>query len=104
MHDDETDDYLSLFCTPSPLGIEEDYFRFFSSKPKESFMSNLKNKYIIGSVTSSGVVSFSANPKEHTDQVAAFKEAERLARENPNKEFIVAKIVGQVTTQSVVWR
>lgn len=49
---------------------------------------------IIGSVTDSGLVSFSANPAIHVDAEAARSEAKRLASQNPGKMFIMAKLVG----------
>ena len=49
---------------------------------------------IVGSVTDTGLVSFSTNPVIHVDATAARSEAKRLANQNPGKMFIMAKLVG----------
>ena len=59
--------------------------------------------YIIGSVTGESV-SFATTPKVHLSKTDAQAEAERLARANPGKEFILVKVEGRVKVNGVQWK
>lgn len=58
-------------------------------------------KFIIGTIDGQ-TVSFSNTPRVHESYQQVTDEAERLARSNPSKTFIVAKLIEQVTVNEVV--
>ena len=61
----------------------------------------MNENYIVGSITN-GEYSFSRKPAKHSNLRSAELEAERLAKSNPGKKFIVARLVSAFETQSVV--
>lgn len=63
----------------------------------------VSGSYIIGSVAGEQV-SFNTNPKVHGNKVDAQAEAERLARANPGKEFLLVRVEGRVKVDGVQWR
>lgn len=58
--------------------------------------------YIVGSVTSGGV-SFSSNPKIHSNEASARAECERLASTNKGKTFMYVEIKGAVKASGFSW-
>jgi hypothetical protein len=59
--------------------------------------------YIIGSRTVTNNISFATAPKVHDSETSAKREAERLAKANPGKKFVVVQIVGEVVSGGVSW-
>ena len=57
--------------------------------------------WIVGSINQ-GDLSFSNNPRQHGREAAEI-EATRLARLNPGKTYVVAKIEKKVTADLVKW-
>lgn len=68
---------------------------------KEKIME--RGNYLIGSITNNGGISFAEYPKVHKNQTDAKIEAERLARLNPSKKFLVVMVAGTVIAQGVQW-
>lgn len=65
--------------------------------------TQVTGKFIIGS--RQGVrMSISSEPKIHTNVNEAKQEAERLARLDPAKAFVVLAVVGEVQAQGIAWR
>ena len=64
---------------------------------------NEMGKFIIGSKSQNGF-SFAQAPVIHNTEAEAKAEAERLARNNAGKTFVVMKVVGEVVANSVVWK
>lgn len=60
------------------------------------------DKFIIGTRDGEGF-SVSTRPHIHLSLHEARQEAERLAKTNPNKKFVVMKIEGQVVASGVTW-
>ena len=58
--------------------------------------------YIVGSVTNGGV-SFSSNPKVHTNEASARTECERLASSYKGKTFMYVEIKGTVKASGFDW-
>lgn len=58
--------------------------------------------WIIGTITN-GQFSISATPKIHPNSTAASVEAERLAKEFPNKVFVKLKVDGMVRAAGIQW-
>ena len=56
------------------------------------------NQFIIGSVDSSGIVSFAANPTLHYSAGLARQECKRLATKNPGKTFVFVQLRGAERT------
>lgn len=56
------------------------------------------NQFIIGSVDSSGNVSFAANPTLHYSAGLARQECKRLAIKNPGKTFVFVQLRGAERT------
>ena len=63
----------------------------------------VSGSYIIGSVSGESI-SFATTPKIHTNKNEAQAEAERLARSNPGKEFLLVRVEGRVKVDGVQWR
>lgn len=59
-------------------------------------------KFIVSSVID-GVHSISTKPVYHDTEAAAKREAERLAKLSPNKEFVVFKRIASVKATGVTW-
>ena len=67
-------------------------------------LSDNKGKFIIGSANKvSGEMSMSANPRVHKTMQEAMQEAERLAKLDQTKKFIIFTIGRNVTVDGVVW-
>lgn len=85
--------------------IPEKDFEVIKKEPNE--MQNLKNgDIIIGSqLKAGGAVSFSSSPKVQPNIIVANQEAERLAKMNTEKKFVVVKVMGvaSVPTPGVKW-
>lgn len=62
-----------------------------------------KGQFIIGSLSNAGL-SVAREPSRHSTQEKAAAEAERLARLDTSKEFVVLQVVGSVRVNSVVWK
>ena len=58
--------------------------------------------FIVGSISDVGL-SISKEPKEHATAVIAKREAERLAKSDGSKEFVVLQVVGTVKAVGVTW-
>lgn len=58
--------------------------------------------FIVGSIADVGL-SISKEPKEHATAVIAKREAERLAKSDDSKEFVVLQVVGTVKAVGVTW-
>lgn len=82
--------------------FHEDNGYFIFNERKGNMSKFNKGSYIIGSVVGDSL-SFSQFPKVHTDLVSVKQEAERLAKVNPGKEFIVVQIAGKVQAVGVAW-
>jgi hypothetical protein len=50
--------------------------------------------FIVGSIDSSGVLSFSPRPVVHSSETGAAAEADRLSKINPNKTFVWVQLRG----------
>lgn len=65
------------------------------NKQAEDLLTNIpKGIFMIGSVDTQGVVSFSPNPVLHPTTETARAECKRLAMNNPGKAFIFVKVSG----------
>ena len=84
--------YLNRFAEP-------EVNKFVQQIQKDSIVSN---GYIIGSVVGANY-SFSTTPKIHATLSLAKAEAERLAKGNTTKRFVVVKIEGTVQATGVAW-
>lgn len=51
-------------------------------------------RYIVGSLSDTGDVSFATNPTTHTSGSDARSECKRLAKQNPGRTFIFVQLVG----------
>lgn len=88
------------------------YGEFVNTAQGESNMDpdDLKNRegiFIIGSTRSDGSLSFSSSPVQHNTWASAQAEADRLARTNPGKEFVVFRRAGSCSTvpvPQVTWK
>lgn len=76
-------------------------FRYVREELKEKMME--RGNYLIGSIASDGRISFADYPKYHRKQDEAKIEAERLAKANPGKTFIVVMVAGTVVSTGVQW-
>lgn len=76
-------------------------FQYVREDLKEKMME--RGNYLIGSVASDGRISFADYPKYHRKQDEAKVEAERLAKANPGKTFIVVMVAGTVVSTGVQW-
>lgn len=63
----------------------------------------VSGSYIVGSVAGESI-SFATTPRVHPTKAEAATEAERLARANPGKEFLLVKVEGRVKVDGVQWR
>ena len=62
---------------------------------QNDFIQAIKNRnYIIGSVTSTGTLSFADNPIKHTDPMSARAEVQRLSRLNRGKMYLFVELAG----------
>lgn len=59
--------------------------------------------FIIGSIGPNGL-SFANHPMVHGDSLSAKMEAERLAKTNQGKKFVVVEVKGIAEVANVVWR
>lgn len=50
--------------------------------------------YIVGSIDTTGVLSFSPRPVVHPSEASASTEADRLSKLNPNKTFVWVQLRG----------
>lgn len=106
------DEDYSIFVRPRQ---GQSWFYYVGSKPseKENIMQQrrvdmTKNEvrtgtFIVGSISSAGEISFSSTPRVHETHQEARLEAERLAKNNPGKEFLVSEIKGRVRANAVNW-
>jgi hypothetical protein len=71
----------------------------------ENEMQNLKKgDLIIGSqLKAGGAISFAKEPKVQPNFIIASGEAERLAKLDPAKKFVVVEVKGVCSVQSTIW-
>lgn len=82
-----------------PIGS---YITIDTSIKKEDTL--VKGDLIIGSIhKTTGALSFSANPKVQPNFLTASQEAERLAKLNTEKKFVVVEVKGIVSVNNVAW-
>lgn len=62
-----------------------------------------RGDFIVGSIGVNGL-SFANHPKIHKDSLSAKLEAERLAKTNQGKKFVVVEVKGVVEVANVVWQ
>lgn len=123
-----TNRYGDRYFTLNGVKYKEDYIknlarpkfeawmanRFWAAKCQKSvngFTESVKSvaadiastvRLIIGSEVN-GVLSFSSNPKIHRSWDSAKAEAERLARTNVGKRFVIAELKASVVVGGVNW-
>ena len=68
-----------------------------------STMTGVSKGFIVGSMTLSGGLSFSAKPHLHQNEQAARAECERLANLYPGKTFVLVEIKGSVKSSGLTW-
>lgn len=64
-----------------------------------------RNNYIVGSQNKgNGLISITNdNPAQHESEGVALAEAGRLAKQYPDRKFVVFKIVGTASVNDVIW-
>lgn len=78
--------------------------KFKHEKEKDMNANSIKTgSFIIGSIGPNGL-SFANHPMVHGDSLSAKMEAERLAKSNQGKKFIVVEVKGIAEVANVVWR
>lgn len=92
----------------TPLGLQKRTFTAAEimtmlETPEETMNGDeVMEEYIIGTRNGANF-SFSATPRVHPNEKEAKAEAERLAKSNPGKRFVVVKLVGSVVASGVNW-
>ena len=86
--------------------VEIDEGQIVGFKLEEDKMKS--GNWIVGSIIPADTynirgISLSRSPRQHSTKKEAVIEAERLARTEPGKEFVVLKIEGIVVAQNTVW-
>jgi len=92
----------SLLCG-SHLITNPSKFKHEKEKSKMNANSIKTGSFIIGSIGPNGL-SFANHPMVHGDSLSAKMEAERLAKTNQGKKFIVVEVKGIAEVSNVVWR
>lgn len=87
----------------------------YAVEVKDGYISGFKRKedmktgqFIVGSIIQADAnnaegISLARSPRPHQSKMLAMNEAERLARLEPGKRFVVLKLEGIVVAQGTVW-
>lgn len=105
----ERKDYAKCIKSKS-TGLKVGYHGFCSEttfreiKEKNEMQNLKKDDIIIGSqLKVGGAVSFAKEPKVQANIVIAHDEAERLAKLDNTKKFVVVKVMGVCSVQNTHW-
>lgn len=91
-----------VYCKWDNNGIESSVWEYQLTKEEKQMNTDTK-VWIVGSYRTDGSISFSSSPYQHRTQESAKDEAERLARDNPGKKFVVFARDSAVVVGGTMW-